>query len=91
MNWPLFLFYTYLFAVNVAAFFLYANDKHRAHYDKRRVPEAWLLGLSIAGGAYGAGCGMLLFRHKTLHRAFLITIPVCLVVWAAVVIWLSYC
>ena len=91
MIWLMFLLYTYLFAVNVAAFFLYANDKHRAFFDQRRIPEALLLGLAIAGGAYGAGCGMLLFRHKTLHRSFLITIPISLAVWTAIVLLLIYC
>jgi len=90
MNWPMLLFYTYLFAINVATFFLYAGDKHRAVYDKRRIPEALLLGLAIAGGAYGAGCGMLLFKHKTLHRAFLITVPVSLAVWALLIVLLNY-
>lgn len=85
---PMLLVYSYLFAINVLAFFLYASDKHRACYDKRRIPEALLLGLAILGGAYGAGCGMLLFRHKTLHRSFLITIPICLVIWAAILVFL---
>lgn len=91
MIWLIFLLYTYLFAINVAAFFLYANDKHRACYDLRRIPEALLLGLAIAGGAYGAGCGMLLFRHKTLHRIFLVTVPVSLAVWTTIVLLLIYC
>ena len=87
----MFLIYTYLFVINVATFFLYAYDKHKAHYGKRRIPEAWLLGLAIAGGAYGAGCGMLLFRHKTLHRSFLITVPISLAVWATIVLLFIYC
>ena len=91
MIWLMFLIYTYLFAINVTSFFLYANDKHRAFYDKRRIPEALLLGLAIAGGAYGAGCGMLLFRHKTLHRSFLITVPIAFAVWATIVLLLIYC
>ena len=86
-----FLAYTYLFAINVATFFLYANDKHKAFYGLRRIPEALLLGLAVAGGAYGAGCGMLLFRHKTLHRSFLITVPISLAVWVAIVLLLMYC
>lgn len=62
--------YTYLFVVNVVAYLLYAADKHRAYYGLWRYPETLLLGIAIAGGAYGAGMGMWLFRHKTLHRAF---------------------
>lgn len=87
-NMPMFLFYAYLFAINVLAFFLYASDKHRACFQKRRIPEALLLALAIMGGAYGAGCGMLLFRHKTRHVAFLIVVPICLLLWAGVLLWL---
>ena len=85
---PMLLVYSYLFAINIVAFFLYAGDKHRAYYGMRRIPEALLLGLAVVGGAYGAGCGMLLFRHKTLHRSFLITVPICLLVWAAILVLL---
>lgn len=73
--------YTFLFLVNVLAFGLYGIDKHRAHYGLWRIPENILLGVAVIGGAYGACTGMLLFRHKTLHRSFQIVPPVCLVVW----------
>lgn len=85
--WDAFL-YTYLFVVNVVAYLLYAADKHRAYYGLWRYPETLLLGIAIAGGAYGAGMGMWLFRHKTLHRAFLITVPLCLLIWLIVLILL---
>lgn len=88
MNSSLFLFYTFLFVINLAAFFCFASDKHRAYYDMPRLPEALLMVLAIAGGAYGAGCGMLLFRHKTLHRSFLIVVPLFLVLWAGLLLFL---
>ena len=83
-------FFTFIFDANVLAFFLYGLDKHKAHYNKWRIPEAVLLGLGAIGGAYGAGMGMILFRHKTKHKSFLITVPVCFIVWAillAAVCW----
>ncbi len=79
------IFFSILFVLNVLAFGLYAIDKHCAVYGKWRVPEFLLLGLAFAGGAYGAGMGMLLFHHKTLHRAFLITVPLCFVLWMIVI------
>lgn len=85
---PLVLF-TYLFVINVTTYFVYVSDKHRAYYDKRRIPEALLLLLAIIGGAYGAMFAMLLFRHKTLHRSFMIAVPLSLVVWAAVLVLLK--
>ncbi|MCH5328697.1 MAG: DUF1294 domain-containing protein [Coprobacter sp.] len=75
------LFFTFIFTVNVATFALYAIDKIRAIYHQWRIPEALLLGLAVIGGAYGAGAGMLLFRHKTLHRTFRIVVPLFFVIW----------
>lgn len=79
-------FYTFLFFINVLAFGLYATDKRRACYNRWRIPEFILLVVALIGGAYGAGAGMLLFRHKTLHRLFLITVPVCFILWIILLI-----
>lgn len=67
--------YTYIFLMNVIAFGLFAIDKRNAVCGLWRIPEAVLLGIAILGGAYGAGVGMLLFRHKTRHASFLVTVP----------------
>lgn len=85
-----FLFYTYLFLINILSFGIYAIDKRRAHYHCWRIPEFVLLGLAVIGGAYGTSMGMWLFRHKTLHRSFLITVPLCLVLWLLVLAWICY-
>lgn len=82
------ILYIYLFIINVLAFGLYAYDKHRAVYGLWRIPEALLLTMAAAGGAYGAGMGMMLFRHKTLHKSFLITVPVCFVLLIVILILL---
>lgn len=85
--WEFFL-YTYFFVVNVVAYLVYAADKHRACYQLWRYPEALLLGIAIAGGAYGAGMGMWLLRHKIQHRTFQVIVPLCLVIWVIVLITL---
>ena len=82
------LLYVYLFFINVLAFGLYAIDKRRAIYNKWRISEVILHGLAMIGGAYGAGTAMLLFRHKTQHLSFLITVPVCFVAWMTLLVFL---
>ena len=80
--------FTYFFLLNVIAFTLYGIDKFWSQTGHERVSEKVLLGLAIAGGAYGAGMGMLLFRHKTLHCNFRIVIPICFVLWMLVIVFL---
>lgn len=71
-NWDLFI----IFVMSIVTFIVFGWDKHRAVYDKHpRVPEAVLLGLSFLAGSFGGLCGMIFFRHKTLHRSFMICVP----------------
>lgn len=65
-----------IFVMSVVTFFLFGFDKHRAVYGFHpRIPEFLLLALSFLGGAFGGLCGMIFFRHKTLHTSFLICVP----------------
>ena len=52
-----------------------AVDKSAAKRHKWRVPEKNLFAVSLLGGAVGALISMLLFRHKTKHKRFMIGIP----------------
>lgn len=81
-------FYTILFILNVVTFGLYALDKNHAVYHKDRIPEAVLLGLPVIGGGYGALMGMMLFRHKTRHTSFRITVPLFFIIWLIILIFL---
>lgn len=65
--------------MSLLTFAIYGWDKHLAIYQKTRIPEFILLLLSFLGGAFGALCGMILFKHKTLHKMFLICVPVFLI------------
>lgn len=72
-----------LFVIYVASlltFVLFAWDKHLAVYQKSRIPEFILLLFSFLGGAFGALCAMVFFRHKTLHKTFLVCVPVFLII-----------
>lgn len=69
----------YMFAVaGIIAFILFGTDKLLAKMGARRVPESVLMWLSFFGGATGALAAMVLFRHKTQKRKFIIGVPMML-------------
>lgn len=81
------MYYLDLFIIYIASIFtfaLFAWDKHLAVFQKTRIPEFILLLFAFLGGAFGALCGMIFFRHKTLHKMFLICVPVFLFVQLAI-------
>ncbi len=65
----------YLAAVNVLLCALMGIDKLLAKLRKRRIPERTLFLLAFLGGALGGTVGMYSFRHKTLHKAFVVGFP----------------
>lgn len=79
-----------MFVINVLSFFLYCNDKHRATYEKWRIPEFVLFLLAIVGGAFGAWMGMLMFHHKTDKPLFKYGVPICLVLNCIVFYLMGY-
>ena len=85
-----FILLIYIFVVNVLAFFLFNNDKHRAVYVKRRIPEAVLFFFAIIGGAFGAWMAMLMFRHKTEKPLFSIGVPIMLIINCVVFYMMGY-
>lgn len=70
--------YFWVYFAPIIAFALFAYDKHCAHYGKRRIPEYILFAVSLALGAFGSLCGMIIFRHKTLKKLFYIGVPLML-------------
>lgn len=75
-----------LYIASIFTFAVFAWDKHLAVFNKSRVPEFVLLLFSFLGGAFGALCAMIFFRHKTLHRSFLICVPLFVFMHLAIVI-----
>ncbi len=78
----------HVLAFSAVALVLFGLDKSRAGRG-RRVSEANLLGISIAGGALGGLLGMRIFRHKTRKALFRIVLPAALVLHAAVAVRLA--
>ena len=59
-----------LLLLNLLTFALFGLDKALARTQRRRIPEARLLGLALIGGTPGAYAGQALFRHKTRKQPF---------------------
>jgi uncharacterized membrane protein YsdA (DUF1294 family) len=57
-------------AVNLLTLFIFRSDKRRAIEHRRRIPEAHLLRLALAGGSPAALLARRLFRHKTRKQPF---------------------
>lgn len=74
--------------INIVAFLMYGNDKSAAKKDKWRIPESTLVGVALAGGAFGAYGGMKFFHHKTKHKKFTILVPLSCVLHIAIIIFL---
>ena len=80
----------YLAIVNVLGAGAVILDKWLARHEKRRIRERTLFLWCIAGGCplvYGA---MKLVRHKTLHKRFMIGIPLIFIAQIAIVIAIVY-
>jgi uncharacterized membrane protein YsdA (DUF1294 family) len=60
----------YLLAINAVTFGAFALDKQAARRDARRVPERYLLTLSMIGGTVGAIAAQQLLRHKSRKEPF---------------------
>ena len=74
----------WLVLVNLATFCAFGLDKWKAKRKEkketvRRIPEKTLFILTAAGGSVGALLAMRVFRHKTLHRAFRLGVPLILI------------
>ncbi len=60
---------------NLAVFFLYGWDKHRAVSGGWRVPENVLLGAAFLLGGIGGAMGMIVWHHKTSKMRFRLLVP----------------
>ncbi len=65
----------YLIIISLALFVTMGADKACAKAHRRRVPENTLFLLALVGGGAGGVLGMLAFRHKTRHIAFVLGFP----------------
>jgi len=79
----------YLLILNLIAFILCGLDKWKAQHERWRVPERVLFGVSFLGGGLCFFIGMQLFRHKTKHWSFKILIPLSILLWLGIILFIQ--
>lgn len=76
----------YLIIINIIGFVYIGRDKALAKANRRRIPEKTLFAVSLIGGSAGSWAGMYIFHHKIKHMAFVLGIPVMLLLQLAILI-----
>ena len=76
----------YLGVISLISVIVCVADKSRAKKGKWRVRESTLFLLSALGGSLAMYITMLAIRHKTLHKRFMIGIPLIIIIQAAAVV-----
>ena len=69
----------YIVVINAISVLVCAADKIKAIKKRRRISEKTLWILSLAGGSVGMYLTMHIIHHKTLHKKFMIGIPVIII------------
>ena len=69
----------YFVFINALSAFICCADKIKAKKHARRVSEKTLWLLSLLGGSAGMYLTMHIIRHKTLHKSFMIGIPLIII------------
>lgn len=76
----------YFIIITVLTAIVTAADKIKAKKSRRRISEKTLFILAFLGGSIGEYAVMKIIRHKTLHKRFMIGLPVIIILQSAAVI-----
>ena len=80
----------WLVIINFISVIVSIADKSRAKRGKCRVRERTLWALTFLGGGAGMYLTMRLIRHKTLHKSFMIGIPLIVILQIIAVFYILY-
>lgn len=83
------MFTFYITALSILTFGVWGLDKFRAVAKGWRIPERWLFGLTILGGAFGALAGMAVFRHKTRKPLFWFVAGGMSLIYTLALVWIK--
>ena len=79
-------FIIYFLIISLITAIVTAVDKHKAKKGAFRVSEATLFVLAIIGGSLSEYLTMRAIRHKTLHKRFMIGLPIIMLLQLAAII-----
>ena len=74
-RWLLLLLLVYFLSISFYSSALTCTDKRLAVKGGRRIPEKKLFGAALLGGGAAMYITMRIIRHKTLHKRFMIGLP----------------
>ncbi len=69
----------YLTIINLFSVFLTVSDKNRAKKKKWRISESALIISALLGGATAEYITMRIIHHKTLHKKFMLGLPIIII------------
>lgn len=79
---------SYIAIISLISVAVTVKDKIRAVRGGQRTPEKTLMTLSALGGSVAMLLTMLIIRHKTRHKKFMIGIPVIIILQTIAMIYL---
>lgn len=80
----------YIAAISIMAVILTIVDKKKAREHKWRIPERTLMLIGFFGGALAEYITMKLIHHKTLHKKFMIGLPLFFIIHIILISWFLF-
>jgi len=80
----------WLTAISVITAVITAADKIKAKKGSRRISEKTLIILALLGGSAAEYFTMRLIRHKTLHKKFMLGLPLIIILQLAITVFVLY-
>ncbi len=83
---PYLPFIVYFLGISFVTAIVTATDKYKAKKGAFRISEATLFFLAVIGGALSEYLTMRAIRHKTLHKRFMIGLPLIIILQITAII-----
>ena len=77
----------YLAVISIVSVVVCIYDKNSARKNGRRISEKALFTLAFLGGALALYLTMLKIRHKTLHKRFMIGLPIIIILQTILILF----